>query len=33
MTKDNKPFNLPAGEWHEIEAIVVANLSSGGSTF
>jgi quercetin dioxygenase-like cupin family protein len=21
MTKDSQPLNLPAGEWHEIEAI------------
>ena len=21
MTKDSKPLNLPAGEWHEIEAV------------
>jgi quercetin dioxygenase-like cupin family protein len=21
MTKDSKPLNLPAGEWHEIEAL------------
>jgi quercetin dioxygenase-like cupin family protein len=22
MTKDSQPLNLPAGEWHEIEALV-----------
>jgi quercetin dioxygenase-like cupin family protein len=34
MTKDSKPLNLPAGEWHEIEAVedgtVFVNVFSEG---
>jgi quercetin dioxygenase-like cupin family protein len=26
MTKDSKPLNLPAGEWHEIEAVEDATV-------
>lgn len=34
MTKDSQPLNLPAGEWHEIEALedgtVFVNIFSEG---
>ena len=34
MTKDSQPLNLPAGEWHEIEALedgtVFVNVSAEG---